>query len=273
MLFKVKFYDNKLMSEYYKVLSFISVLLSIIIIFIDIPSSNKQRIGVIFFVLFLVICISLWIKANYSTKMKLKINNSIVEIKVGDIFNEKSLKVIAFNEYFDTQVDNKIISENTLNGMYIKQFINNIGELDNLINRNEHLNKNILQYCQDRPHGKKNKYKLGSIFMCDEYLLTAFSRFDDDNRAYLYMDDYIDFLLNFWNEIDILYAGRSVSIPLLGSGITRFKQYDMVSEQELLEILIWSFKVSRIKFTYPSQVSIIIHDSKKDKINLYKLKG
>ena len=69
-----------------------------------------------------------------------------------------------------------------------------------------------------------------------------------------------------------MYAGRSVSIPLLGSGITRFKEYNMISDQELLEMLIWSFKVSRIKFTYPSQVSIIIHNSKKDKINFYKLK-
>ena len=86
------------------------------------------------------------------------------------------------------------------------------------------------------------------------------------------MKDYVSFLLNFWNEIAIIYAGRSVSIPLLGSGITRFKENNTISEQELLELLIWSFKVSRIKFTYPSKVSIIVHKSKKDKINFYNLK-
>lgn len=86
------------------------------------------------------------------------------------------------------------------------------------------------------------------------------------------MSDYINFLLNFWNEIDIIYAGRSISIPLLGTGITRFKEYNTISEQELLELLIWSFKISRIKFSYPSKVSIIIHESKKDKINFFKLK-
>lgn len=47
----------------------------------------------------------------------------------------------------------------------------------------------------------------------------------------------------------------------------------MINDQELLEILIWSFKISRIKFTYPAQVTIIIHSDKKDRINFYDLKG
>jgi hypothetical protein len=85
------------------------------------------------------------------------------------------------------------------------------------------------------------------------------------------MNEFINFLLNFWNEVDIVYNGRSIVIPLLGSGLTRFKNYEMITDQELLELLIWSFKVSKIKFTYPSTVSIIIHESKKDKINFYKL--
>ena len=46
-----------------------------------------------------------------------------MEVKIGDIFSESDFKVIAFNEYFDTQVDNKIIAESTLNGMYIRDYI------------------------------------------------------------------------------------------------------------------------------------------------------
>jgi hypothetical protein len=64
--------------------------------------------------------------------------------------------------------------------------------------------------------------------------MVAFSKFDNDNRAYLKMRDYIDTLIKFWNEVDIIYAGRSVSIPLFGSGITRFQDYSSISEQELL---------------------------------------
>ena len=79
-------------------------------------------------------------------------------------------------------------------------------------------------------------------------------------------------LLNFWNEIDRVYAGKSISMPLLGSGQTRIKDKIDISDQELLELLIWTFKVSRIKIKYPSKISIIIHSDNKDKINFYKLK-
>lgn len=58
----------------------------------------------------------------------------------------------------------------------------------------------------------------------------------------------------------------------MGAGITRFKDAN-VSEQELLELLIWSFKVSRVKFRHPAKVTIVVHKSLKDKINFYELKG
>jgi hypothetical protein len=214
----------------------------------------------------------MWFHANILKVAKLTINQSTVLIQAGDIFKEKDLKVIAFNEYFDTQVDNKIISEKTLNGIYLREQVKDVKKLDQIISNDMNLKDKKLESVDHRLHGKKVKYKLGTIFQHNDYLLTAFSKFDKDNRAYLGMNDYINFLINFWNEIDIIYAGRSISIPLLGSGITRFKDYNTISEQELLELLIWSFKVSKIKFTYPSKVSIIIHESKKDKINFYKLK-
>lgn len=56
------------------------------------------------------------------------------------------------------------------------------------------------------------------------------------------------------------------------SWITRFKGYDNISDQELLELIIWTFKVSRIKFTYPSKVKIVVFNKKSSKINLTALK-
>lgn len=271
---KVRLFDTNLFKQFLIFLSVISSFCTLALTSIKIPDENCIRIwiGIILISVLLIIYIILWIVANVQNKTRLNINNSTMIIKTGDIFEEDELKVIAFNEYFDTLVDNKIIAENTLNGKYIKENIDVVNELDEKIDTDSRLNKFVLEENESRPVGKKKKYKLGTIFENNEYLLTAFTRFDDDNRAFLNMDDYINFLLNFWNEIDIIYAGRSISIPLLGSGITRFKGYDTISEQELLELLIWSFKVSRIRFTYPSKVSIIVHESKKDKINFYKLK-
>lgn len=272
MKLKVKLHDKKLLKNYLAVLSFISLICSFAFIVIEIPDKFKISVGIGLVLVLLIIYVIMWIIANYQSETKLDINNSIMVIKTGDIFEEVGLKVIAFNEYFDTIVDDRIIAQNTLNGNFLLSKINDINELDNLIDSDILLNEKVIQTNNNRPHGKKKIYKLGTIFQSNDYLLTAFTKFDSDNRAYLHMNDFVNFLLNFWNEIDKIYAGRPVSIPLLGSGITRLKEYSIISEQELLELLIWSFKISRIKFTYPSKVSIIIHESKKDKINFYKLK-
>lgn len=272
MKWKVKLFDKKLRKNYLEKLTILSTFFSFLFLVIEIPDECKLYSGIGLLIIFVIIYYLIWLSANNQTETTLNINNSTLIVKIGNIFDEESLKVIAFNEYFDTQVDNKIIADNSLNGMYIKSKVTDVRLLDTLIDTDVSFNEKILSTNDTRTCGKKKRYRLGSIYQYNDYLLTAFSKFDDDNRAYLNMNDYINFLLNFWNEIDIIYAGRPISIPLLGSGITRFKEYD-IPEQELLELLIWSFKISRIKFTYPSNVSIIIHESKKDKINFYNLKG
>lgn len=56
--------------------------------------------------------------------------------------------------------------------------------------------------------GKKVRYKLGSSIVVDDYVLTAFSKFNQKNEAQLTMTEYINFLLNFWNEINRVYAQK-----------------------------------------------------------------
>lgn len=269
---KVNFFDRQLLELFYKILSVISVITSLVFIFIDIPMQLKLFIGLVLLVFLIILYCILWWFSNKKTHINLNIEGSPVEVKFGDIFKEEGLKVIAFNEYFDTLVDNKVIAESTLNGFFIKNYIENIPLFDEQIYNDLHLQEKVIGTNENRLLGKKTQYKLGSIFKYQsQYLLTAFSRFDEKNRAYLSMQDYISCLLEFWNEIDIIYAGRTIVIPLLGSGITRFRGYENVSEQELLELLLWTFKVSRIRFRYPSKVSIVVGYDKKDKVSLFQL--
>ncbi|NMP25129.1 macro domain-containing protein [Sulfobacillus harzensis] len=239
---KVSFFDWTLLKNYMAVLTIISVFFTLCSFFISIPSDRKMAWFIVLLGLFMAIYVYMWFRANLLEHVTLKINNSTVDVKVGDVFEQEGLKVIAFNEYFDTLVDDAIISATSLNGMYINSKVQDITELDRLIAHDDHLRDNILEEVQHRAKGKHNRYRLGTIFTHNDFLLTAFSKFDPNNRAFLYMNDYINFLMNFWNEVDIVYNGRSISIPLLGSGITRFKEYDAITEQELLELLIWSFE-------------------------------
>ncbi|WP_377351439.1 macro domain-containing protein [Pontibacillus salicampi] len=272
MKVKIKLFDRILIKDFIYVLSVAGVLFSLFSVIIDVPDKAKIYAGVGILIFLICTYLLMWVRANKLINVELTVDNSKVNIKVGDLFEEQGFKVIAFNEYFDTIVDNKVISENTLNGIYLNNYVSDIEELNARMEVDRSLEEKMKNTNESRTHGKKHRYRLGTIFQDNDYLLTALSKFDNDNRAYLHMNDYINFLLNFWNEIDIVYAGNSVTIPLMGSGITRFKEYNHITDQELLELLLWSFKISRIKFTYPAKVTIIIHEGKKDKINFYKLK-
>lgn len=271
---KVHFFDKRILHKFYSILGVISVITSIVFLFVDIDSKYKKPVGLILLLLLILIYISIWIHSNFRKRISLKINNSEVEVKFGYIFSEEAdLKVIAFNEYFDTLVDDKIIAKNSLNGVFVDKFFSGkIDELDRIISNDTHLLEATIDENVSRSFGKKTKYKLGTICAVNDYLITALTHFDDNNKAYLEINDYINCLLNFWNEVDRVYAGRTIALPLLGSGITRFKGYENISDQELLELIIWTFKVSRIKFTYPSKVKIVAYSKKSDRINLISLK-
>ncbi|MGL5125160.1 MAG: macro domain-containing protein [Fusobacteriaceae bacterium] len=274
---KVKFFNRNLLNKFWIYVSILSTIFSIVLIFFEMPDEIKKIVGIIVLFLMVGLYLYLWKKANSLTKIELNINNSKVIVKVDDIFNQKENKVIAFNEYFDTIVDDSIISKKSLNGVFLTEILptksKTIDEFDNLIATDSFLDKSKLEINTTRERGKSQKYELGAIFKFDDYFFTSMTKFDKNNRAYINQREYIDFLLKFWDNVDILYNNNTVVIPVLGSGITRFKDNIGITDQELLNMLIWTFKLSRIKFTYPSEINIIVYKNKIDKINLFDLKN
>lgn len=268
---KVKISNRKLWKEYYAILAVISVITSFVFLFLKIPD-GKELLCCICLLSFLIIAfLIVWYRANHIQNAILNINNSTLEIGLGDIFAEDGFKIIAFNEFFDTLVDDVVISKNTLNGKYITRFYPQVLELDKIISSDTHSIEQIVGE-SERKVGKSSKYKLGTIVKNEEYFLLAFTHFDKNNRAFLEINDYIDCLMNMWNECDIHYGGNTVVLPLLGSGITRFRSYENITDQELLEIIIWTFKVSRIRFQYPAKAKIVLTKDKLNKVNLYDIK-
>lgn len=269
---KISVFNKKLWGNFLKWASGVATVYTTVLVFVDICAKIKWIIFGCFIGTLLLLFGILLIMANIKTHRTLRINTSTVNIKFGNIFAQPELKVIAFNEYFDTQVDDVIIATRTLNGQYLVNIEKSIFELDELIANDLALKDRVVEDVTDRKVGKKIKYRLGSIIKRNDYLLLALTHFDDKNCAHITLQEYSDCLLNMWNEIDRLYNGQTVSLPLLGSGITRFKDCN-VADQEILEIILWTYRISKVKFTYPSSLNIILDERKKDKINLYELKG
>ncbi len=270
---KVSFFDKRILAKFWGYFSIISF----IYLFDFVSEACKKYnlwIGLFCLIILILIYLKIWEHVNKLKNIKIDIDGSNVIIKEGDIFEEDGYKAIGFNEYFDTQVDNKIISEHSLNGIFIKtQCANNIKELDKyILEQCDH--DDIIDKAVCRKNGGKTiKYKLSSIIVYKEYLLTAFSKFDDKNRAYLTMPEYIEFLINFWDRVNRIYAQKSVSVPIFGSGITRIKEHKNISDEDLLKIMLWTFKLSEYRFKYPAKLTIIVHKDKIDEVNLLDIES
>ena len=272
---KVKFFEIELIKRFGIIIGGISTALSLVLIFVELPTSSCIRLilaGIFMFSL-LALYVGLWVKANQVKDVSIRVNRTKVNIRAGNIFEENdSLKLIAFNEYFDTKVDDNIISATSLNGIYLKKYLNcSIEELDERIRTDNRMKKLIAGVDDRNGQGKQVRYPLGTIYKNEDYLLLAFSKFDENNEAYLDSKGLWDCLVNMWKEIGISYAGQSISIPLLGSGITR-KRGMNISEQELLELIILSLRVSGLQLNWNVKINIVIFPKNAEEISFYALK-
>ena len=129
MVFKVKFLDKRIRRVFLGIIGTVSTILSLALIFFEIPEEWKIRSGFIFTFILCVIYVGIWVYANWLVKTSISLGGTSVHIKKGDIFLQDGLKVIPFNEYFDTSVDDKIIARNSLNGKYITNIFTDVDEL------------------------------------------------------------------------------------------------------------------------------------------------
>lgn len=276
---KVKLFDKILLkniiSPWVGVVGFVSGLLG----FVDLTLVFRIRILAILVILVIIIYIYKLFKANKKAEIVLNHDGSIIEIKQGDILSDEYkkkniIRVFNFNEFFDTKIDQQLVSEKTLNGQILKrEFNNQISELDSKMEKDYHLQRNIVDKNVDRIKGKNIKYDLGTIFSANNNtFFTALTHFDKENKAKLLMSDYIRFLMKFWDEIDNLYDGNTVVITLFGNGRTRLDDGTKYEPQELLKIILWTFKLRKLKFEMPDKLIILLDSNTNKQIDYFHLK-
>lgn len=233
----------------------------------------KIKSGLAFFILLCAIFIIMFIKANKLNEKTLEINQITFTIKYGDLFLEQGLKTIAFNEYFDTEVSKRLISIDSINGKFLTDNASEIVQIDNEIENDIECAKNIIAVDDTRPFGKKVKYKLGTTIRFNDYLLVAFSKFDEHDQAYLNLADYLSCLANYWSEVNRVYGGKNIVLPLLGTGITRLMCGNSITPQKALEIIIQTFEYSNLSFTHNCKITLVLPLDLKADINLYNIGG
>ena len=240
------------------------------------PSTCSQRCWAVGIVVFIIVSAFAWHWLLVSNRKNaiIKVGKMRVSVGVGDIWKAEGLKVIAWNEFMDTQVDDRIIAKKSLHGQYIAKFVSDIKRLDQEIADDPRMQRAIVRKSVRRPNGgKQTQYKLGSIHQRGDFLLLAFTKFDADNRAFLSLSSYVDCLASFWKELNAIYSMRSITIPLMGSGITRFVDSagQGMPEQSLLRMMLWTLWQSNCKFAAPCTISIVLTEDALDQIDLLAL--
>lgn len=247
--------------------------------FADVSQNVKYTIlGTTFFFSFLIYVGNL-IFANSMFFTTFKMGESEIKIQKGDIFsteiydNPEFIKVINANDYFDTIVNEEIISKRSVHGQFLLRDDVDVHKLNINISNDKRLNgRHKVGTNDNRETGNKVRYELGSIFKySDDIFLTALTHFDQYNKAYLSIQDFIRFLINFWDEIDELYAGRTVVITLFGSNLARLDN-NTYNNTQILDTILWTFKLRRIKFKKPTKLIILLDKETNKKINYFKIK-
>ena len=55
--------------------------------------------------------------------------------------------------------------------------------------------------------------------------------------------------------------------------VHRIKEHKNISDEELLKMTLWTGRISEMRFKYPAKLTIVIHGSKIDQINLLDIRS
>ena len=206
-------------------------------------------------ILLLIFVISLIITVIYYWRRKkvvIKGKNYQIQIEYGDIFEyKKSKKVITFDECFTTCVGDlpDQIKPTSICGQFlVKNPTCNITKL--------------ISHVQLKPakgksdYNKQDKYESGRLLLYKDYLLMAIAKLDKSGLGKMTRDEYIKALSVLWEEINKYYGQTDVCVPIIGSGLTRIDGSD-ITQQELLDIMISSYKLSTYKIKNPQKLHIV----------------
>jgi hypothetical protein len=201
------------------------------------------------------------------SKITLDIRGIKVTIERGDIFKADGWKLIPFNEYFDTTVDDIIISSTTLNGLFIKNYVDNLGNLEQEIAADDESRTLYKRSIRN----ERWVYPLGRIKTYKDYMLLAFTHFNEQNEAHINSSEFEHSLRIMWQEIRRTYSNKPVFLPLLGSGITTFDNVQKPSTFALLKCIVCTLSTSEVDINQP--ITILLTEDALQKTNLYDLKG
>ncbi len=175
-----------------------------------------------------------------------------IKIEYGNLLEVKNgKKVIDFDECYTTTVGERIedIKPQSVCGQYLEKYP--IEDMHDLL-----CQANVIP-CGTSRYKNLPRYLSGTIVLRDDFMLMAFTELNEQGRSDMRYEKFLKCLDLLWKEIDHKHGTDDVYLPILGSRIARFDKD--LTQQELLDIMIASYRLSPYKLKRSNQLHIVCH--------------
>jgi hypothetical protein len=225
---------------------------------------------------FCLVVISLVIAAILSFPRKtvskaLSSPDSVVEIKIGNLFDEPGHLVIGANDVFDTELG-EVIKPSSVQGQFLAGIYGNDrsrldGDLDAAL-------QGYKAQRSKEPNKKKGKfwrYPIGTTVTLGSpdkrYFWTAYGYMGNDLRVQSNADYVWKSLSCLWEEVRLKGHGLDVAIPVIGADLARTNLPRMV----LAKLIITSFVVASKKEFVTRKLTLVIYPKDLESTDFYDL--
>lgn len=188
-----------------------------------------------------------------------------IEVYFGDVFEAEGAKVIAANEYFDSELGRRV-APNSLHGQLIRRYFSSQSRaFEELVDRS--LDDQCVE--ENLCRGQRTKrYPIGTTAVIEAYgqqfFLPALTKTDiRTNKASCDISLFGSAMGGLWNTIRNRVQGEPVNVPLIGSGQAQIS----LPPQQLLQLIIMTIvEASKPKIT--NEIRIVLPYAYRSKIDL-----
>ena len=216
-----------------------------------------------------------WPKNVVSRTFTANAHDISVTIKVGDILSQNGQIVIGFSDTFDTDTtNNKIISSKSLQGqMLAKKYNGDLNALDLAISTALTNTTHSTTERRSSKEGKLTRYPIGTVAILEPsaneriYAL-AYSKMNNNLVAESSVHEVWEALGRLWTAVYEHGQQAPIAMPLVGTKLARINYLD---RESMLRMTLLSFVARSREKHFCSELTVLIHESDRDKINMLEL--
>lgn len=198
-----------------------------------------------------------------------RVNDTEIKVKFGDLFEEDGWKAIAVNDFFDSRVDEDLVSSKSLHGHVLNTFWK--GNRTDWFKQVVSSLNGLAAKVENRSKGKGNKrrYPIGTTARAisgeQKFLFVSLGETNlSNNETSANAEMLISAVRGMAAEARAACSMEPLAIPLMGTGLARID----TKESIILDLIITAILEESRNGRVTGQINIVLPDRLRKKINL-----